>query len=119
MNYETGRTGILPVPPGVPPGVRAKVKSQFLVIGSWLLVLGFSSHLFMPAPKQPRVLRVLSSYRHPTGRRAGHAGARVLPPVLPLRFLRVLMFKSTTFQRPLRHREPEVIAGRERGKYEG
>ena len=48
----------------------------------------------MPATEQPCVLRVLSGYRHPTGRRAGHAVARVLP-VLPLRFLRVLMFKSS------------------------
>ena len=33
-----GGTGILPVPPGVPPGARATVKSQFLVPCSWFLV---------------------------------------------------------------------------------
>jgi hypothetical protein len=51
-----GRTGILPVPAGVPPGAIAKVKSQFLVPGSWFFVTFI--YACLPATEQPRVLRV-------------------------------------------------------------
>ena len=78
MNYETGSTRA--------PACIARRPRRVALPRPFFV-------LFMPATEKPRVLRVLSGYRHPVGHRAGQAGRAVLP-VLPLRFLRVLMFKS-------------------------